>query len=74
MSWKPQQNVEGKWYSNGQAFATKEEAEKSAQYRFQNWWSSNGGRAIESDEPVNYIWSDEHGDVMIKEDECQSEA
>ncbi len=71
MSWKPEVMVigeQGKWYQNGQTFATKEEAEKSAHNRYYNWMLCIDHRAVEvpdAENPVNYRWDDEFGDVML---------
>ena len=67
MSWKPAVQVYGEepFYQNGQTFATKEEAEKSAQNRMWNWTLVRDCRADESDEPVNYKWVDGVGDVPL---------
>jgi hypothetical protein len=68
MSWKPAIKVTGEepFYTNGQTFATKEEAEKSAYNRFYFWFNATDHKAIESDEPVNYKWVDGVGDVSIE--------
>jgi hypothetical protein len=70
MSWKPEVFVEGKWCQNGQAFSTKEEAEKSAFQRFFAWFLCDDHRAVEVDTlefPVNYEWVDGIGDVLLTE-------
>jgi hypothetical protein len=51
---------------NGQRFATYAEAEKSAESRFQRWTTPTGWFVEESDEPVNYRWDDEKGDVHLE--------
>ena len=71
-SWKPALKVfnEEPFYQNGQTFATKEEAEKSARNRYSNWMQAEAWRADEvdsSEHPVNYIWVDGVGDVRIEE-------
>lgn len=53
MSWKPEFLVSGSWCTNGQRFATKQEALGSAYVRFCNWTVPSDYRATESDEPVN---------------------
>ncbi len=50
---------------NAQAFATHREAEQSAASRFMRWTMPIGYEVVESDEPVNYRWDDEKGDVPI---------
>ena len=56
MSFKPQVQTgrDPTFYGNALAFATREEAERSAQDLSQRWMLVVGYRAIESDEPVNY--------------------
>jgi len=54
MSWKPQVKVNGNWEKNNVAFATEEEAAKSASDLFDRWVICTDHRAIESDETVNY--------------------
>jgi hypothetical protein len=67
MSWKPAIKVYGEepFYTNGQTFATKEEAEKSARNRLWNWSLAEDSKAVESEEPVNYRWVDGIGDVSF---------
>lgn len=54
MSWKPAVLVEGEWSTNGQAFATVEEARDSAQALQGRWTLVRDWRAVESNDPVNY--------------------
>jgi hypothetical protein len=54
MSWKPSVKCDGVWETNGLVFATKEEAERSAQNLFSRWHLAEGHRAVESDKLVNY--------------------
>jgi hypothetical protein len=67
MSWKPAVQVFGEepFYTNGQTFATKDEAEKSARNRMFNWTLVRDCRADESNEPVNYKWVEGIGDVSL---------
>jgi hypothetical protein len=60
MSWKPEFKVYGdeKFYQNGVAFATKEEAEGNAKNKFSAWTMAEQWRVVESTEPVNYAWID----------------
>jgi hypothetical protein len=51
---------------SGQAFATYEEAHKSVRARFNRWTMPTGCCVVESDEPVNYRWDDERGDVLLE--------
>lgn len=62
MSWKPEFQTDntGKWYRNGVAFATKQEAEGNASAKAWAWTLVRDFRAVESDEPVNYRWVDGH--------------
>lgn len=53
--------------TNGQAFATYDEAYKSAEQRFQVWTMPTEFLVIESDEPVNYRWDEHLGNVNITE-------
>ena len=61
MSWKPEVEVDGKFSRNGLVFATKEEAEFSAQALMNRWLLVTDCRAVEVDEPVNYILHIENG-------------
>jgi hypothetical protein len=58
MSWKPEVEVDGKWCQNALVFATKAEAEKSAQDLFARWCLTTDCRSVEVDEPVNYALVD----------------
>lgn len=49
--------------TNGQAFATYQEAFASAEARFRAWTMPTDFAVITSDEPVNYVWDVERGDV-----------
>lgn len=53
-SWKLEVLVDGKWSSNALRFATKQEAEASVNELLSRWFVPSGGRATESEEPVNY--------------------
>lgn len=73
MSWKPEVQVFGEepFHQNGQTFATKEEAEKSAHGLAMRWMLVRDWRAAEVDtetNPVNYKWVDGVGDVRIEEE------
>lgn len=57
MSWKPEFKVQGEWYDNAQRFETEQEAKDSALARFMNWTMPSDHRAVESDDPVNYVRS-----------------
>lgn len=71
MSWKPTFQLDGKWCYNAQAFATKEEALASAESRFMRWTSPTAFDAHESQEPVNYRWDNEQGDVRCEADQTE---
>jgi hypothetical protein len=61
MSWKPEVQVVGegdKWHRNGLVFGTKEEAEANARNLMSRWLLVTACRATESDEPINYRWTD----------------
>lgn len=61
MSWKPQvrtSRYDPKFYGNGLAFATKEEAQASADELASRWLLVVETGTIESDEPVNYEFVD----------------
>jgi hypothetical protein len=69
MSWKPYFIIPGegdKHCKNGQAFATQEEALASAESRFMRWTTPSGFGADESDQPVNYRWDAQRGDVALE--------
>lgn len=57
MSWKPEiQTInDDKWYANGLCFATKEEAEYSAKDVYSRWMLAVAWRAVECNDPVNYM-------------------
>jgi hypothetical protein len=54
-NWKPQQKVEGKWYSNGETYATKEESDRSASSKYSAWVQSEGWQSIEVDAETNPV-------------------
>lgn len=56
MSFKPEvcASADGSFSQNNLAFATREEAEKSAHDLFLRWMLCTDWRAVESDQPVNY--------------------
>lgn len=55
-SWKPEVRTgsDPKFYANNLAFATKEEAERSAKDLMGRWMLVVEWRVVESDQPVNY--------------------
>lgn len=56
MSYKPEVTTgsDPKFYGNNLAFATREEAEKSARDLMSRWMAVTDWRVVESDQPVNY--------------------
>lgn len=66
-SWKPVFRMPNDpvWYDNAQRYASKEEAMASASARFSVWTMPEAYDAIESTDPVNYMWVEGTGDVMI---------
>jgi hypothetical protein len=65
MSFKPQVQTgrDPQFYGNALAFATREEAERSARDLAGRWLLVTDWRAVESDEPVNY-WYLSDGTLM----------
>jgi hypothetical protein len=59
MSWKPEVIADGsgKWVSNSLRFATLEEALGNALDLSMRWALVREFRAVESNEPVNYAWT-----------------
>lgn len=57
MAWKPELEVGAKeWGRNNLCFATREEAEISAQDTYNRWMMATGWRAVEvDDQEPNYI-------------------
>lgn len=72
MSWKPEVQTcnDRKFYGNNLAFATKEEAERSARDLMNRWMLVTDYRAVESDQPVNYRITAEGVMEEVKEDEA----
>lgn len=54
MSFKPEFLCSGEWCGNGEAYATREEAEVSARSRFMAWTVPSDWRVVESDKPVSF--------------------
>lgn len=67
MNYKPAFILPGedKPCTNAQVFATKTEAEESAQSRFMRWTVPSGWTVVETDDPVNYRWDPEKGDTAL---------
>ena len=53
-SYKPEFQIQGKWYGNAVRFPTYEEALENARDKFQHWTMPTDYRAVESDDPPNY--------------------
>ena len=60
MSYKPEVIADnsGKFFGNGLAFATDDEAVAYVKDLFSRWTSVREYRTVESDDPVNYKWID----------------
>lgn len=56
---------EDKPCTNGQTFATYQEAFASAESRFMRWTMPSDFTVVSTDEPVNYRWDTELGDVRL---------
>jgi hypothetical protein len=67
-SWKPEVKVQGErdWIRNGQAFATKEEAEACNSELRGRWYAVTDCRVTESDEEPNYRWVDGKGQPIAQ--------
>lgn len=66
MSWKPEFEVDGRWYDNALRFATRNEAAENACDKFMAWSMPTAYRATESPDPVNYRYVD-HQLVAVEE-------
>ena len=71
MSFRPEFLVQGEWGSNAQRFATREEAQASADARFMRWTVPTDRRVTESSDPVNYRWSETLGDQRITDEDAR---
>jgi hypothetical protein len=60
-SWKPEviADSSGNWTGNALRFATREEAEANVQNLYMRWTAVRETRVVESDDPVNYRWTDQ---------------
>ena len=68
ISWRPMfQMADGKFYGNGQRFATQIEACASAEARFNVWTAPVAWKAEVSLDPVNYVY--DNGDKPLTEGE-----
>ena len=70
MSWKPEVQTDdtGQWYGNGLAFETRQEAEANAHNLMMRWTAVRETRAVESAEPVNYRWTADGLEAVVKAD------
>ena len=61
MAFKAEVKVVGdnKFYSNALVFETEVETQKYAHDLYQRWSQFTDWRVVETDEPVNYIWSED---------------
>ena len=55
----------GERCGNAQVFATKEEAQNSAEARFRVWTMPTGYGVDETTDPVVYRWDNDEGDVRL---------
>ena len=58
MTWKPEVNVDNQWSQNALVFDTEDEARAYAQDLYSRWMLATGYRAVESDLPANYTYTD----------------
>ena len=67
-SWKPEVQIDGTgtWYGNGLRFATQDEAARNAFDLGLRWTAVRKHRAAESDEPVNYVYTDAGSLIPVK--------
>lgn len=67
MNWKPAFSFRGqdKPSTNGEVYATKEEALASARQRFMVWTMPEDFTAVETDDPVNGVWVPGEGRVTV---------
>jgi hypothetical protein len=68
-NWKPAfiMRGESKPCTNGEVYATREEALASAHQRFMVWTMPEGFTAVETDEPVNGVWHENAGRLALGE-------
>jgi hypothetical protein len=67
MPYKPEVEVEGKFYPNAQVFETEAEALSSAHALFNRWYACTSYRAVLSEDPVNYKRENDQ-DIPINRD------
>ena len=66
MSWRPMVSTGSTFDGNALRFATEQEALDSAQNLYQRWTLCVDYRAEQSDDPVNYRWDPERGNVPLE--------
>lgn len=66
MSFRPMVSTGSDFAGNALRFATKEEALASAKELYHRWYLCVDYRADESDDPVNYAWDPERGNVPLE--------
>lgn len=66
VSFRPMVSTGGEFAGNALRFATQEEALASALNLYQRWTLCVDYRADESDDPVNYRWDTERGNVPLE--------
>jgi hypothetical protein len=76
MSWKPTIKTYGdpKFYQNGMAFATMEEAGFWGKDRLSRWMGAEKSGAVESTDPVNYKIDLETGEMTSVTQDSQKSA
>ena len=68
MSYKPEFMVSDVWYDNEQRFATRKEAEGSANARFQVWTMPSDCRAVQSADAVNYVRTESGDELLVQKE------
>lgn len=61
MSWKAEVQVKGegeRWHDNALRFATEAEAVAYGADLYSRWTLTTARRAVQSEDPVNYVWID----------------
>lgn len=66
MSYRPMVSTGGAFAGNALRFATREEAEASACDLYRRWTMCVAYGVDESDDPVNYEWNPERGNVPLE--------
>lgn len=66
MSFRPMVSTGGEFAGNALRFATREEAESSAHDLACRWMLVERFRVDESEDPVNYMWDPQRGNVPLE--------